>query len=271
MTAAAPRHRSGSRYQAIARWLAVEGRVDVVDLAARLGVAQETVRRDLRAMEVAGRLERVHGGAVALDGGELAARPVVPTSAEEDLELSARVWAALPRTGTVLLGSGRLTLALARTIVADPPSAPGLTVVTGSLDAAVLLARASRLEVYNLGGTVSPRTRAQEGDWATEELQRLHLDVSVVSPAGVSVVHGLSQATPAAAAVSELEVSAAEHVVVLADPRTLGHAAFVRFARLEQADLLAVAGAPAPAILQPFTEHGLAVSVRPAHAPDQER
>ena len=222
MTVAEPRHRSGSRYQTIARWLAVEGRVDVVDLAARLGEGQETVRRDLRATEVAGRLERVHGGVVVLDAGLLAARPLVPTSAEEDLELSARVWAALPRVGTVLLGTGRLTLALAQTVVADPPSVPGLAVVTNSLDAAGVLARASRLEVDNPGGTVSPRTRAQEGDWALEELRRLRLDVSVVSPAGVSVEHGLSHATPAAAAIAEGEVAAAERVVVLADTRTLG-------------------------------------------------
>ena len=105
------RHRSGSRYEAIARWLTLEGRVDVLDLAARLGVAQETVRRDLRAMEDAGQLERVHGGAVALDAGLLAARAPVSTSDEDDLELSARVWAQLPRRGTVLIGTGRLTLA----------------------------------------------------------------------------------------------------------------------------------------------------------------
>ena len=39
---------------------------------------------------------------------------------------------------------------------------------TNSLDAAIVLSRASRLEVYNIGGTVSPVTRAQEGDWAVQ-------------------------------------------------------------------------------------------------------
>ena len=62
--------------------------------------------------------------------------------------------------------------------------------------------RASRLEVYNIGGTVSPVARAQEGDWAVHEMERLHVNVSVVCPAGISVERGLAQATPAAAAVS---------------------------------------------------------------------
>lgn len=257
--------RSESRYQAIARWLTLEGRVDVVDLSARLRVAQETVRRDLRAMEEAGQLERVHGGAVALDAGLLAARAPVPTSDEDDLELSGRVWAELPRQGTLLVGTGRLALALAQTIVADPPESSGLTIVTNSLDAAVVLARASRLEVYNIGGTVSAATRAQEGDWAMEELERLHVDVSVVCPAGVSVRRGLTHATPGAAAVSQVEVASAERVVVLADATTLGSAAFVRFAGLEDVDLLAVAGAPSDAVLRQFLDHGVSVSTASGH------
>jgi hypothetical protein len=69
--------------------------VDVADLAGRLGVAQRTVRRDLRALEEAGR--RVHGGAVALDAPLLAARAPVSTSDVDDLGLSARVWAELLR------------------------------------------------------------------------------------------------------------------------------------------------------------------------------
>ncbi len=252
--------RSESRHQAIARWLALEGRVDVVDLSTRLRVAQETVRRDLRAMEEAGALERVHGGAVSLDAGVLAARAPVSTSDDDDLELSGRVWADLPRQGTLLVGTGRLTLALAQTIVGDPPERAGLTVVTNSLDAAVVLARASRLEVYNIGGTVSASTRAQEGDWAMEELERLHVDVSVVCPAGVSVDRGLTQATPAAAAVSQVEVASAERVIALLDANLLGTAAFVQFADLDDVDLLAVAGRPSQAALQPFLDRGIAVS-----------
>jgi predicted ArsR family transcriptional regulator len=45
---------AAARYQAITDLLTADGRVDVVDIANRLGVAQETIRRDLRAMESAG-------------------------------------------------------------------------------------------------------------------------------------------------------------------------------------------------------------------------
>ncbi len=44
------------------------------------------------------------------------------------------------------------------------------------------------------------------------------MDVSVVCPAGISVERGLTQATPAAAAVSQVEVASGERVIALAEP-----------------------------------------------------
>lgn len=255
---------ASARHVAIAEWLALAGRVDVAAMASRLGVAQETVRRDLRSMESAGKLQRVHGGAVSVDAAPLAAlTPIAATSAQDDVELSTRVWRQLPRRGTILLGTGPLTLALAHTMVADPPDRPGLTVVTNSLDAAIVLARASRLEVYNIGGTVCPVSRGQEGDWAVHEMERLHVDVSVVCPAGLSVERGLTHATPAAAAVSQVEVASGGRVIALADTSTLGRSSFVQFARLDEIDLVAISGSPSQAALQPFLERGIAIDRRP--------
>jgi DeoR family transcriptional regulator, fructose operon transcriptional repressor len=252
---------AAARYQAITDLLTADGRVDVVDIANRLGVAQETIRRDLRAMESAGKLQRVHGGAVRLAAGPLVLLNNQPPTTQDDLALAARVWDELPRRGTILLGAGRLTLALAHVMVGAQPDAHGLTIATNSLDAAIVLSRASRLEVYNIGGTVSPVTRAQEGDWAVSELERLHVEVSVVCPAGISIDHGLTEATPAAAAVSQAVVACADKVVALATQHSLGVSAFVQFASLDHVDSLAVAGAPSQATLQPFLERGITTIV----------
>jgi DeoR/GlpR family transcriptional regulator of sugar metabolism len=250
-----------ARYQAITDLLATDGRVDVVDIANRLGVAQETIRRDLRAMENAGKLQRVHGGAVRLTAGPLALLNNQPPTAQDDLDLATRVWEQLPRRGTILLGTGGLTLALAHAIVGSPPNAHGLTVATNSLDAAIVLSRASRVEVYNIGGTVSPLTRAQEGDWAVHEMERLHVDLSVVSPAGISIERGLTEATPAAAAVSQALVAAGDEVIALAGRGSFGVSAFLQFASVDQIDAIAVAGSPNHAALQPFLERGITITV----------
>lgn len=248
------------RFEQMLAWLADDGRLDVATTAARLGVAQETVRRDLRVLESRGELVRVHGGAVAVEPEPLpGAGPAVGTNGaapdSEDRELLEALWSELPRTGTLLLGTSRLTLELTQVMVNDPPE-HDLTVVTNSLDVGLLLSRVSRVSVYNIGGSVSPRTRAQEGDWALTELRRVHTDVSVVCPAGISSAHGLGQPSPAAAAVSAAEVAAGSRVVALVEAAALGRPSFVTFAGLDEVDEVVVAGEATQAALEELTEHG---------------
>ncbi len=249
------------RFELMLGWLAADGRLDVGDVAGRLGVAQETVRRDLRVLEARAQLVRVHGGAVEVEPA--LASPVggyagpgtpgggAPVSADRALLES--LWAELPQQGTLLLGTGRLSLELACVMVNAPP-ADDLTVVTNSLDVGLVLSRASRMSVYNIGGTVSPRTHAQEGDWALTELRRVHTDVSVVCPAGISVERGLSQPTPAAAAVSQAEVAAGTRVLALVEESALGRPSFVTFADLRDVDRVVVGGEPTAAALRGFVE-----------------
>ena len=51
----------------IAKLVASARRVNGADLARRYDVTMETVRRDLAALEEAGKLRRVHGGAVTIE------------------------------------------------------------------------------------------------------------------------------------------------------------------------------------------------------------
>ena len=56
---------SEERRRQIASLTAVEGRVNVTELAARFDVTAETIRRDLAVLDREGVVHRVHGGAVA--------------------------------------------------------------------------------------------------------------------------------------------------------------------------------------------------------------
>ncbi len=250
-----------ARRARIMHWLTEDGRLDVLTVAGRLGVAQETVRRDLKALETDGRLQRVHGGAVPIEADPFPGLAPPPITDANDLALASRLWATLPRAGTILLGTGRLTLALASVMIGSPPPGPGLTVVTSSLDAAIAIARIPMLSVYNIGGSVSATTRAQQGDWALQELERLHVDVSLICPAGISPERGMGQPTPAAAAISRAEVACGQTVIALADASSVGRSAFVQFASIAQIDQVLVSGRPAAAALRPFLERGLDVVV----------
>jgi DeoR family transcriptional regulator, fructose operon transcriptional repressor len=251
---------AAARHDAIAGWLEAEGRIDVVRAADRLGVAQETVRRDLRTMETDGRLHRVHGGAIPV-----LPRPTASLTGRESryVELGRLLWARLPRDGTLLIGTGAPALGLAEAISSDPPVQPGLTIVTNYLDAAIVLSRVQNLAVYNIGGTVSSASRGQEGDWALTELHRLRTDLSVVCPAGISVTEGLSDLTPSGAAICRAQTNVGRRVIALVDAAAVGRSAFVTFATIDEIDEVAVAGTVPDKQLRPFRDRGVPLTVVP--------
>ena len=238
-------------------------RIDVLAVAGLLGVAPETIRRDLGVLERQGKLERVHGGAVALQPATAA-----PSDGpeEHDLAFSRHLWARLPRSGTLLIGAGNAGLRLAQAVATDPPVRPGLTVLTHALDVAIVLSRATTLSVYNLGGSVreGTATHTLEGDWSITELRRFTIDTVVLRPDGVSAQTGLSQHTTTSADIAQAAVGSARRVVVIGDADNLGRSAFVRFAGVGQiAEVVApddATGEVGARTLAELADHGVLVS-----------
>jgi DNA-binding transcriptional MocR family regulator len=60
------------RRKTILSILTRDGRVEVIELANRFHVSEDTIRRDLRELAALGFLQKTHGGAVALDVPSLA-------------------------------------------------------------------------------------------------------------------------------------------------------------------------------------------------------
>ncbi|WP_392544533.1 DeoR/GlpR family DNA-binding transcription regulator [Oryzobacter telluris] len=212
------------------------GRVEVTSLAESLGVATETVRRDLTALEQRGSVRRVHGGAIPVERLELEPTLAARSSRLTDVKrrIAARVLDELPTGGTVLLDSGSTTQAVVQLL---PPDLD-LTVVTNSVAAAATLSTHPGITLYLLGGRVRGVTGAAVGDWATDALEGLVVDVAVLGTNGVSAARGLTTPDQAEALVKAAMVRSARRVVVATDSSKAGDDHLHRFARLEEVDLL---------------------------------
>ena len=216
------------------------GRVEVAALADSLGVAAETVRRDLTALERRGSLRRVHGGAIPVERLEL--EPSLATRTTRHFEvkrrIAARVLDELPSGGTVLLDSGSTTQALVELL---PPDAD-LTVLTNSVPAAAVLATHPGVTLYLLGGRVRGTTAASVGEWATGALDGVTVDLAVLGTNGLSVARGLTTPDQAEALVKRAMVRAARRVVVATDSSKAGDDHLHRFATLEDVDVVVTDG-----------------------------
>ena len=135
--------------------------IAVGDLALEFGVSPETIRRDIRALEEAGGLRRVHGGAAPAGAVDLTARrPVVERLGVEREAKTLAARAALPlfEDGmNVFLGGSSTMLLLAEALAQQGPA---LSVTTNMIDIATMLAANGRCKVTLLGGVVNEIGRA---------------------------------------------------------------------------------------------------------------
>jgi DeoR family fructose operon transcriptional repressor len=206
------------------------GRVEVAELADRFDVTAETVRRDLTALERAGLLRRVHGGAIPADalGFEpaLAVRESVRT--DEKARIAEAALAFLPAEGAIALDAGSSTQLLAERLPADCE----LHVVTNSLPIASLLATRPKLTIHLVGGRLRSRTLATVDQAALRYLHGVYVDVAFLGTNGFSLVRGLTTPDPAEAAVKSALIGSARQAVLLADSTKFGSDHFAHVADL---------------------------------------
>jgi DeoR family fructose operon transcriptional repressor len=223
------------RRQEIATLIEKRGRGDVTELAGRFDVTPETIRRDLTELEQRRLLRRVHGGAISIHRfrSEPAIAEKAAVMATEKAAIAAAALSFVPEQGSVLLDAGTSTLALARVFPERE-----LTVFTHSVAIALELSARSDLHLHVIGGRVRTRTLANVDDWALRQLAELRVDVAFVGTNGFSVERGLSTPDPAEAAVKHAICLAAAQTVVLADHSKLDQESAVRFAAIDEFDVL---------------------------------
>jgi DeoR/GlpR family transcriptional regulator of sugar metabolism len=211
---------AAERRQLILEMVRANGAVSLRELARVVQTSEVTVRRDVRALEAEGLLDRRHGGAV-LPGG-LAREPGYPQKTHlcaAEKSAIADVAASLVQEGdAIVVGAGTTTQELARRLA----RVPGLTVVTNSLLVAQALAHANRVEVVMTGGTLRGSNYALVGSGAEQSLQGLRVARAFVSGSGLTAERGLSTSNMLSASVDRALVQAASEVVVLADHTKIG-------------------------------------------------
>jgi DeoR family fructose operon transcriptional repressor len=247
------------RHQAIAELVATRGRVAVTELATHFDVTTETVRRDLSQLEKLKLLRRVHGGAVSMRSVTMLEAQLpdrAQAQAGEKERIARAAVALLPEGGcTLLLDAGSTTVRLA----AQLPPNEHWTVITHAVPIAAMLAPLPHVELQLLPGRVRPAPQAAVGHATIEAVRNFRADLAFVGTNGISVRHGLSTPDPEEAATKRAVIESAQRVIVLSDATKVGQERTVRFADLEDVDVLVTDEAIAEADVKAFEAAGLDV------------
>jgi DeoR family transcriptional regulator, fructose operon transcriptional repressor len=224
------------RQQLLAQQARTDGRIDVTAASEALGVAPETIRRDLGALERQGLVRRVYGGAVLLE--RLDFEPEVnqrdQTRSGEKDRIARAALDLVPQRGTVLLDAGTTTNRLAALLPQDRE----LTIVTNSLPAAAQLAAQGHTNLHVLGGRVRGTTLATVESWALNVLGGMTVDVGFFGTNGFSAAGGCTTPDTAESAVKTAMVQACRRRVLLSDRSKYGDDQFIRFAALDEIDVV---------------------------------
>jgi DeoR/GlpR family transcriptional regulator of sugar metabolism len=232
---APPRALSGERRDLMLRWLREEGRLRASDVAQRLDVSLDTVRRDLQELADAGALRRVHGGALPPRSPGPAGFAERGSWQGPERASVAAAGAGLLRSGEVVaLAGGNTMLELARRL------SPGFeaTMLTTSPDVAAALAERPGLTVDLAGGRLHPHARTVTGAAALEAMRGVRPDVCVLSACSLHPAAGLTLRFREEAEVVRLMIEQAERVLALLTASKLGTTAPYPVADAKRIDVL---------------------------------
>jgi DeoR family fructose operon transcriptional repressor len=261
------------RQQLIVGLITASGRASVTDLAERFSITTETVRRDLAALEAAGSVRRVHGGAVSPDRFSTNEESILVRTDQrqpEKTRIAEAALALIPQdgTGSILIDAGSTTESLAellaaRTAAATSISGPAaeLVVITHSLPIAARLSAEPGIALHLLGGKVRGLTQAAVGQSTVEAARRIRPDIAFIGTNGIHAAFGLSTPDPEEAAVKAAFVQSARRIVVLADASKLDAETLVQFASLKDLDTLITDTKPGQDLADALADAGVEVVV----------
>jgi DeoR family transcriptional regulator of aga operon len=178
------------RQKQILSLLARQGRLSVTEIVEQFSISEATVRRDLESLASQGKVQRVHGGVIAVEQAppEL---PILQREGEQTDEKAqiGRAAAELITDGeTVFLGSGTTVLETAKNL----RERKNLTVITNSLPVLNALAGIKEITVVSLGGQLRESELSFIGHITEQALAEVRVDKVIMGARGLSLEHGLT-------------------------------------------------------------------------------
>ncbi len=249
---------SSKRRGEIRRLLQEEGTISIADLAQKLGVSLETIRRDVKPMTDEGAITRVHG-AVGLPQhlGEAPFELRMRENAGAKRLIAQWVAGTIRNGESIMLDTGTTTSFLARELLQHR----NLTVVTNSSDIARTLATVNGNRVFMAGGELRSDSGAAFGVSAIEFVSRFSVAHSVISVGALDAPGGVTDYDLAEAEFARTVLSRGARAIAITDASKFGRRGLVQVCDLSGFDELVTDRDPPDDILQALHAAGTTVTV----------
>ena len=213
------------RHGEILRLVQEAGTITIAELAEKLSVSLETVRRDVKPLTNDGSVLKMHGaiGLPAL-AGEAPFERRMREHADAKRAIARSVAATIQDGKSVMLDTGTTTSFLAREL----QNHRRLTVITNSSDIARTLATVNGNKVYMAGGELRSDSGAAFGGSAVEFVSRFSVNHAVISTGAVDAVMGVMDYNLEEAEFARMVLTRGARRVVVTDHSKFGRQGLVQ-------------------------------------------
>lgn len=246
------------RHDAILAEIRINSAIRVSELAQRLHVAGETIRRDLSELSDAGLVSRTYGGATAKP---FTYEPEVGERGQTLVGERARIGLAaakrIPDGQVVMIAGGSTTLQVALNLARVSKD---VSVLSNSLPVATTLAANPTFRVTLAPGVLNANEMSVTGAETVEFFRRHNANLAVISASALSP-EGPCETESGLAAVQRVMIERADETILVADHSKFGQKAYEIVASFKTVRLIISDREPPPAMKAVLDSFGTRVLV----------
>lgn len=242
------------RQSFILREVNLHNRVLSVDLSQKMGVSEDTIRRDLNEMDKEQQLIKVHGG--ALSKSFHLSTATNPVYASSDKKTIAHKAGSLIKDGMFILTTGGTTIIeLAKSL---PPDLKA-TFITASLPAAYEYINHPNIEVIFTGDKISKSSKIAIGAETIEKIKNIKADLCFLGINAIDIENGITDNDWDVVQVKKTMIESAQKVVALTISEKLNSWQKIKVCELTKVDVLITELEPSCPELEAYRNSGLTV------------
>lgn len=225
------------RYKVIMDHLHLDGNISIKNLTTILGVSTDTVRRDLKYLEVEGKIKRVHGGAILPN--EIVTNHAFSnrknSNINEKIEISRKALGHIKEYQAIALNAGTTNVEFAKELV---KAFDCLTVITNSLLIANILSAKKEFTVIVSGGFLDHDEHSFYGKNVIENIYHFNADIAFINVNAISLKKGVTDFRQGELEVINAYIENVEKVIILADSSKFETMSYLKICDLEKIDVI---------------------------------
>lgn len=214
--------------------LSHQNTISVNEIEKVLNATSVTIRKDLSELESEGKLQRIHGGAIAIEKvGEIFKDKDLEIRAPKEKKAIARyAYGFIENNDTILLDSSTTARELTKLIQTNGKK--NLTIFTNSIYNAMILSENESCNLVMIGGTINPSLRFATGHFSEDFISRVRVDKCFLGTNGIDREFGFSVTNIEDASLKRKMVESSRQLYILADSSKFNKVYLMTFAKFNE-------------------------------------